>query len=822
MGIRIPNRIRFELSRVVVRMDFMFQDLRLAVRRLEKTPGFTAVTVVTLALAVGANTTTFSALNQFLLRPLPVERPKELVFFNTQQGVTQSYPNYVAFRERNRTLAGVVAYRLQPVGLSQAGKNALIWGNEATGNYFDVLGVHPILGRTFVPEDDSRSSPRPVAVLSYACWQNRFAGDTQVVGKALKLNGLDYTVIGVMPRGFFGTEVLLNPEFWVPMSMQAQIEPGNEWLDNGGTWNIAVLGRLKPGVTQKQSEDDLNALSTAMGRENRENEGRVIHLSPPGLIGTALRGPTIGFASVLMALAGMVLLIACVNIAGMLLARAADRRKEISIRVALGAPRWKLIRQLLTESVLLSVLGTGGGLLIASWILSALVAFKMPINVPIATSLPLDLRVLLFTAALCFGATVLFGLAPAIQASRVDLVAAMKNTASERFGRFHVRDFLVGAQVALSLVLLVGTVLVVRSLQQAVSLDIGFNPKHAVAVTFDLGLNGYNEQRGRAFGQQLQEQLKTVPGVDSVAYSNYLPLGLGQSNTRVYAEGQPAPAPSKMTRAYHYTVSFGYFRTMQTRMIAGRDFDERDRPGTPPVAIVNQTLARQLFPSGDALGKRFHYANVLIQIAGIVQDGKYQSLTEESAGAIFWPRSQRYDSTITIVARSSMPGQDLVRRIQQTVLSMDSTLPFFQAGSLEEHLKFPLLPARIAAIMLGGFGLLAVVLAATGVYGMLAYAISRRTREIGIRVAIGASRANVLSLVLRRAMGIVGAASALGAGLALLVGRYFAPVLYGVSPRDPATYLLALALMGAIALIAAYVPARRALGIEAAMALRED
>ncbi|HEV2689554.1 MAG TPA: FtsX-like permease family protein, partial [Bryobacteraceae bacterium] len=552
------------------------------------------------------------------------------------------------------------------------------------------------------------------------------------------------------------------------------------------------------------------------------NEGVVMRLSPPGLVGNALRGPVIGFASVLMALAGMVLLIACVNIAGMLLARASDRRKEISIRLALGAPRWKLIRQLLAESLLLSIVGAGAGVLVARWILGALAAFRMPMSVPAATDLTFDMRVLVFTIGLCFVTTVLFGLAPAIQASRVDLLAAMKNQVSERFRRVHVRDFLVGAQVALSLVLLVGTVLVVRSLQRAVTIDIGFNPRHAVVVTFDLAMNGYNEQRGRAFEQQLSDQLKLLPGIESVALSDFLPLGLATSNTSVHTDEQASLAPNKMPRGYYYTVSPGYFRTMQTRLIAGRDFDERDRTGTQQVAIVNQSLARKLYPNSDALGKSFHQGGRVIQIVGIVQDGKYQSLNDESEGAIFWPRSQRYSSAISVVARSSMPAEDLLRQIEKTVLSLDGTLPFFQADTLEDHLSVPLLPARIAAIMLGGFGVLAVVLAATGVYGMLAYAISRRTREIGIRVAIGASRANVLSLVLRRALIIVGAASALGAGLALAVGPYFAPVLYGVSARDPWTFALALAMMGTIALIAAYVPARRALGIEAVVALREE
>jgi len=808
-------------------IESVLQDLRLALRRLAQTPAFTTVTIATLALAIGANTTTFSALNQFLLRPLPVERPKELVFLNHagNSGVTQSYPNYLAFRDRNRTLDGLFAGRIVPVGLSYDDKNSYIWGYEATGNYFDVLGIRALIGRTLTPDDDRRSSPNPVIVISYQAWQNRFAADPSIVGKKVKLNGLGYTVVGVAPQGFFGTELLLSPEFWVPMAMEPQIEPGNNWLDSAGTQNIWVAGRLKPGITAQQAEADINSITADRARTDRFNEGLKIHLSPPGLIGTALRGPVIGFTSVLVAVAGLVLLIACVNIAGMLLARAADRRREISIRLALGAPRWNLIRQLLTESLVLSITGAVAGVLIARWILGILCAFQMPINLPANTALPLDSRVLMFTILLCFGTTLLFGLAPSIQSTRVDLLPGLKNQISDKFRRVQLRDLLVGAQVALSLILLVGTVLVVRSLQHAVTIDIGFNPRHAVAVAFDVSLNGYSEDRAQAFEQRLRDRFAALPGIESIALSNWLPLGVGQSNTRVFAEGKPAPPLNQAPHPYFYNITPGYFRTMQTRLIAGRDFDDRDRPGSTHVAVVNQALARQLFPNENALGKRFRQglnSSDWIQIVGIAQDGKYQSLNDESEPAIFWPRAQRYSSFTSIVARSALPSEDLVRRLQQTVLSLDPALPFFQAGSLEEHLNLPLMPARIAAIMLGAFGVLAVILAATGVYGTLAYAISRRTREIGIRVAIGASKANVLSLVLRRALLIIGCASALGSALALAVGKFFTPVLYGVSPKDPETYLISLALMGAIGLIACYVPARRALRIEAAVALREE
>jgi predicted permease len=600
--------------------------------------------------------------------------------------------------------------------------------------------------------------------------------------------------------------------------MEPQIEPGNNWLSNDATWNVWVLGRLKTGVTPQQAEADLNALATSLASKGPFNIGMKIHLSPPGLIGTALRGPVTGFAAVLMALAGMVLLIACVNIAGILLARAADRRKEISIRLALGAPRWKLIRQLLTESLVLSIAGAGLGVLIALWLLDLLRAFKMPLNIPAATSLSFDWRVLLFTLGICLATTLLFGLAPAIHAARVDLLPGLKNQLSERFRRLQFRDLLVGAQVALSLVLLVGTVLVVRSLQHALTIDIGFNPRHAVAVVFDVGLNGYSKEQGQAFESRLMAQLATVPGLDSFALASTIPLSISQSHTVVFAEGKPAPAPADAPSANFYAVGPGFFHTMQTRLIAGREFDQRDSISATPVVIINQALARRLFPNEDPIGKRVSQGanGPWKQITGIVQDGKYDSLNDDSQPAIFWPRAQRYDSAMTIVARSAAPPADVLRRIQAAVYSLDPTLPFFQADSLEDHLSLPLLPARIAAIMLGGFGVLAVILAATGLYGMLAYAVSKRTREIGIRVAIGATRGNVLSLVLRRAMLIVASAIVLGAVLALAVGRFF------TSPRDPATYALSLALMAAIGAVACLIPARRALGIEAMVALREE
>ena len=806
-------------------MDYLLQDIRLAFRRLKQSPGFTAAAFITLALGIGANTVTFSAINKLLLRPLPVERPGELASLNSNRaGANQSYPNYKDLRDRNRSLAGLTGIRPAPINMSQNGNNAHVWGYEVTGNYFEVLGVRALLGRTLTPADDQKIGAHPVIVLSYNSWRNRFAGDTGVVGQKVKINGLAYTILGVMPAGFFGTELVFRPEFWVPVAMEPQIEPGNAWINERFDWNLWTIGRLKPGVTRQQAESDLNAVAAQMGRENPDLQGMRIYLTPPGLMGDTLRSGVLGFAAVLMGLAGLVLLIACTNLSSLLLARASDRRRETALRLALGAGRWRLVRQLLTESCLLSLAGAAGGLFLAVWLVDALAAWRPPIDIPITMDFAIDYRVLVFTAAAGLFTTLLFGLAPALQAARTDLLAALKNAAlNTRLHRWHLREVLVTAQIALSVVLLVSTVLVVRSLQRALTINIGFNPQNAVAVGLDLGLAGYDEVRGREFQRYVLERVSSLPGITAAGLANSLPLSLDQSTTSVTAEGKPVPRSGEAPHANYYMVGPGYFRTMQTRLIAGRPFDAHDRQGSKPVGIVNQALATRVFPNENALGKRIHSGNSgWVEIVGIVEDGKYTSLGDNSQPAIFWPAFQLYNASTMIVARSPLPADDIVRTIEQTIRQLDPALPFFQAGGLDDHLRLPLLPARLAASMLGAFGILAIVLAATGVYGVMAYAVSRRRREIGIRIAIGASRPQVMRLVLIRTSVLLTVGTVLGTLAALAIGGQFSPILYGVSPRDPLTFALATLLMAAIAFTAAWLPARRATLIEPSSALREE
>jgi len=635
-------------------MDYLLQDFRVAFRRLKQSPGFSAAAILTLALGIGANTVTFSAINKLLFRPLPVERPSELVSLNSNRaGANQSYPNYKDLRDRNRSLAGLAGCRVAPVNMSQNGNNAHIWGYEVSGNYFDVLGVRAILGRALTPADDQKIGAHPVMVLNYNTWQRRFAGDPAIAGKKVKINGLDYSILGVMPRGFFGTELILTPEFWVPIAMEPQIEPGNAWINERFDWNLWTVGRLKPGVSKTQAESELNTVAAQMVREIPDLRGMQIQLSPPGLIGDTLRGGVIGFASVLMGLAGLVLLIACTNLASLLLARAADRRKEIALRLALGAGKWRLVRQLLVESLLLSAAGATAGLFLAVWTVDALAAWRPPIDVPITMDFTIDQRVLAFTAGAALLTTILFGLIPALQAARTDLLPALKNASiTQRLRRWQLREVLVTSQIALSVVLLVGTVLVVRSLQRALTINIGFNPHNAVAVAVDLGLAGYDETRGREFQRRLMEQVSSLPGITTAGFANSLPLSLDQSTTSIFAEGKPVPPPGEVPNANYYMVDPGYFRAMQTRLITGRAFDQRDQKASRPVAIVNQAFAARLFPNENALGKRFRSGNSgFTEIVGIAEDGKYVSLSDGSKPALFWPAFQHYNATTTVVAR---------------------------------------------------------------------------------------------------------------------------------------------------------------------------
>jgi|CZKS01.1.fsa_nt_gi predicted permease len=808
-------------------LETTWQDIRYALRHLRKSPGFAVAAVLTLALGIGANSTVFTIINTAFLRPLPVEKPEQLVFLNQGGNANLSYPDYREFRNGTRELSGLAACRFAPVGLSVSNGNSRAWAYEATGNYFGVLGVQAYLGRMIGPEDDGQPGANPVAVLSYRTWQQRFAADPNVTGRSIKINGLGYTVIGVAPRGFFGTERILSPDLWVPMSMEAQIEPGNNWLDTRQTTNIWVIGRVEAGVSLAQTEASLNRIAEQLAHDYPStNEGMNIRLSPPGLIGRTLRQPVMAFTTVLMGVAGLVLLLTCLNLAGLLLARASDRRREMALRLALGARRIRLVRQLLTESLLLALAGGTASVSLALWISHACASLNLPFDIPANTALAMDFRVLLFTFAAALIAVVLFGMAPALQTIRVDLVPALKNAPStRRLRRWHLRDGVVTLQIALSFVLLVSSVLVLRSLRHAMDLELGFQPDGAVSVSFDLGLQGYSEARGRAFQDAVLQKAAALPGVLAVGSSNNVPLRLGTDEGNV-SVAKPVSKVNESSHTMRYDVSPGYFAAAGTRLLAGRDINWRDRAGAPLVAVVNRTFARTLFPSENAIGRRFRFGidpkAEAIEIVGIAEDGKYESLGEDQTLAVFQSLAQHYNAWTTLVMRTSLPAAEATDSLRRVIAEMDSSLPLFNTGSLRDQLAYPLFPARVAAVILGAFGFIAVVLAATGVFALVAYAVSRRTRGIGIRVALGASAGQVLNTVLGRIGMLVLVGGTAGAMISLVAGRGLAAVLYGVSPMDPETYAIVLVLMAAISIFSCWHPARRALRIDPSRSLREE
>jgi predicted permease len=813
-------------------MDRLRQDLIVALRRLRKTPGFTLAAILTLALGIGANTAIFTVVNGLLFRPLPVERPNELVFLNMRgnntEFPTQSYPDYLDLRDRNTVVSDLAGYRFSPIGFSRGdSNNARLWAYEVTGNYFDMLGVSALRGRVLHHEDDVTRGGHPVAVITYACWQTYFAGDPDVVGKQMQINGMNYTVVGIAPRAFSGTEVAFSPDVFVPIAMEPQIEAGYHWLDERGDRNLFVIGRLKPGVSLPQAESEFNSIEQQLAQEHpKDDAGIKIVLSPPGLFGTLIRGTVQEFSAVLMGVAGLVLLIACVNLTSLLLARAADRRKETAIRLALGAPRARLVRQLLTESLVLSIAGGAAGLLLAVWLTDLFAAWHPPVGAPVTASVGLDLRVLLFAVASSLATGILFGLAPALQSTRAGLAPALKNEAvAERLRRFHVRDFLVSAQVALALVLLVASVLVVRSLQQALNLKLGFEPRHAASVSVDLGLQGYDDTRSHEFQRSVLERVRAMPGIEAAGIVSGFPLTLNWNNSGILIEGKPVPRAADIPMAAMYRISAGYLRAAQTRVIAGRDFTADDKMGVRRVAIVNQAFARQLLPGENPIGKRFRHdpaGNDWREIVGVVEDGKYRSLGEKPMPAVFQPIEQVAMAGTTIVARSPLPEDQVAAMLRRAVMELDPSLSVYAVGSLTDQLGLVLFPARIAAIVLGAFGLLAIVLAATGVYGIMAYAVSRRTREIGIRMALGAKPSQVLGVVLSHTALLVAIGTAAGIGLALLAGRLFSQILYGISPVDPVTYSLAIGAMALVAFAACWFPARRAIGVDPVTSLRTE
>jgi macrolide transport system ATP-binding/permease protein len=816
-------------------LDSLWKDIRYSLRGLLKRPGFTAVAIITLALGIGANSAIFSLVNTVLLRPLPVRNPEEIVSVavraKNDSMLAFSYPNYKDFRDRNDTLSGLLLYRFAPLSLSEQGNNERVWSYEVSGNYFDMLGVQAMEGRTFRPEEDQGRLAHPVVVLSHDFWTRRFGANRDLIGKDITLNNHAFKVIGVAPPGFKGTELVYSPDMWMPIAMLEWAEPGANYLDDRSTNNFFGIGRLKPGVRLGQAQASLNLLAQQLAKEYPDtNEGQSILLTPPGLIIPEIRGGVISFTWILMGAVGLVLFIACINIAGLLLARAADRKKEIAIRLAMGASRLRLVRQLLTESILLSTIGGAIGLGLAVWIINLLLSFRPPLDFPLSMDIGVDWRVLLFAMTISLFTGVVFGLAPALQATRPALVPALKDTTSQSgYRRSRFRNSLVVAQLALSLVLLIAAGLVARALQHLQTMNPGFDTRNTLTMSFDLGLQGYDKEKGQQFYKDVVSRVESLPGVRSASLISSLPLSLNYNSNFVYIEGQPSERGANVPTAMVAAAGPKYFESMSTTLLTGREFTDQDRKDSEKVVVVNEAFVHQLLhdvkSTGDALGRRISITEEkgpFVRIVGVVKDGKYFNISEEPRPFVWGPLSQNYNSGASLIVRTTGPPQASIAAVRNAVHSIDPNLPVYDVKTMAEHMRLPLFPARIAAVVLGAFGFVALALAAIGIYGVTSYSVAQRTREIGIRMALGAQLGDVLRLIISQGLKL----TALGVGLGLIgafiLTRALASLLYEVSATDPVTFVLVSVSLGVVALLASYFPARRATKVDPLVALRYE
>ena len=811
-------------------METLWQDIKYAARMLIKSPGFTLIALVTLALGIGANAAVFTLVNEALLRPLPgIGHPQRLVDIGgTQEGSSfdnMSFPNYRDYRDRNRTLTGMAGFEFEAraVSLTEGGSAERVYASMVTDNYFSVLEVKPAAGRFFVEEEDGAAGTDPVVVLSHSFWQRRYRGAAEIVGGELRINGQRVRVVGVAPERFHGTTPLA-PDLWFPLQQWSLVRSGGSpQEDRRGVFMMAV-GRLKPGVTLPQARADLGAIAAALAREfPEENRGQGVAVMPSGLIPGEMRFIVAGFLAVLMAFVGLVLVIACFNVTGMLLVRASHRRREVAVRVAMGASRWRIARQLLTEGAMLFTLGGAAGLLTAVWMRDLLLAFVPDLPVPLRLDLSLDWRVLGFALALSLLSGMLASLAPALQISHTDPIVALKEDTPGSPRRIRMRNALVLGQMAVTLILLVCGGLFARSLQRAARVNPGFDIENLQVIGLDLALAGIKPAEGLLFAEELLRRTQALPGVRSASLAWDLPLdGGGAGLGGIQAAGGEDP---ELTADWN-VVTPGYFANMGVPLLRGRDFTRADGPAPTSVAIVNETLAERFWPGGDAVGQRFLNPQTegpprVLEVVGVARDQKYRSLGEAPRNFVFVPLGQNYQSGLTLAVRTD-PGAPVVPEVRALLRSMNPYLPVLHAQAMEEFAGVGLLPQRLAGWVAGCLGMLGMLLAGTGLYAVTAFSTLQRTREIGIRMALGAQRREVLGAVLWQGMRLALAGMALGLAVALAATRLLGGLLFGVSPQDPIVLGMMTAALGAVALLACYFPARRAARVDPMIALRHE
>jgi predicted permease len=807
----------------------MLRDILYALRTFRQSPGFAAVVVLSIAIGIGANATVFSMVNGFLFGSLPVEEPDRLVTFNS--GRTFSYPDYVDYREQGRGVFEDVAAHLlmMPASVGGRGEPERVWGQLVSGNYFSVVRVRPALGRGILPEEAATPGREPVVVLSDSLWRRRFGADRGILGRTVLLNGMPFTVVGITPRGYQGTDRGLIAEFWAPLSMLKQLMPdfgkddlmvarGNQWL--------TLHARLKPGVTREAALTLVNGIKRRIDdtyyKNDEHRRRRTLTLDKGGVLMDGMGNAVVGLLTVLLVVTGLVLLIACANVANVLLARATGRQKEIAIRLSVGAGRWRLIRQLLTESVLLACAGAIGGFVLAWWAARGLSRLNLPLPIPITFDFTPDLRVMAFTACLAVLTGLLFGLAPAIRATRPDLTDALKSD-SAVFGktrRFSLRNGLVIVQVALSMVLLAGSGLFLRSLGNASSIDIGMRPGNVLMMAVDPKLHNYSPEKNKQFVAQLRERVQALPGVGTVTFLDSIPLSIGGTSFDLKAAGKEP----KQANADVYNVGADFFKTMEIPLLRGRDFN---RAADAKAAIINENLARRLFGTADPIGQQVMAEEDAYTVVGVARNTKSRTLAEAPANCAYFFLESRPETVmsfygISIAVKTAGNPRRLERAVRQQIAALDPNLAIFNTTTMQEHLEGAMLIPRLCATLLTIFGSAGLTLAAIGLYGVMSYSVRRRTREFGIRIAIGANAPGLLRMVVRQGLVLAGIGLAIGFAIAFSLSRFAASLLYGIDAHDAVTFTAVPVILLTVALLAVVVPARRAAGIQPMQALRSE
>jgi predicted permease len=828
-------------------VDTLLKDIRYALRWMARSPGFSAVAVLSLALGVGVNTAMFSLVDSLLFRPLPVTEPSSLVDVFTSSGdgdeyATSSYPDFQDLKAQNTVFADLMGYSPMMAPLSLGDRSRIALGQVVTSNHFTMLGIQPFLGRMLGPADDEPAAAR-VVVISHRMWQREFGSDPAIAGKSLTLRGLPYTIAGVAPASFTGVVPLLTPELWLPVRHVDEVEPagindsvpsptGTTTLERRGMRWMFVKGRLKPGASAAQANANVALIGTQLAAANPvTNEDRKMAAIPTEdvrLLVPQAGGPLSLGAAGLMGIVGLVLLIACANVAGMLLARASARRREISVRLAIGASRGRLIQQLLVEGLMLGVFGAVMASLLAWGLVQGLQTMPLPLPVDVAFDLRIDARVLSFSLLIAVGTGLLAGLLPALKASSPSLVSDLRGDvpASKLGGRrWNLRDALVVSQVALTAVLLVVAGLLLRSLGASQRADVGFDTRGLAAVALDTDMVRYEPARGIEFWRQALARVQALPGVTSAGLiSPTLPFTFNFNQTemrmdnRTYAEGQRGEIIENVS------VSPDYLPTLGVPVTDGRAIDATDITGAPDVAVINETMARRFWPNESAVGHTFQAVSArrTYRIVGVVRDHKRHGVLERPSPFVYYASAQRPTRYNFVLARTSGDATALVNDIRRELLAMEPSLVFMSANTMEQNLGLSLMPARVGAMLATAFGGLGTLLAAIGLYGVIAFSVARRTREIGVRMALGARPEKVLGMVMRQGFSIVGIGLLVGGGLAAIAAFALQGVLYGVQPLDPLAWTLAFSAMAMAAALANFVPARRAMRIDPMTALRTD